>query len=266
VAPTLALGSTGENVKKLQATLNYHRRGLLDDHLAVDGIFGPSTRQRVTGFQETNQLTPDGIAGPNTAAALMTICRSVARYDVTRNEGFALGGGGSAQSQTTVTRQYELKDGIQVTLSPWERPPAKIRYVLEFETSWVIKNPRLPAPLSLSIGAEIGRMLSTPAPDAPYTYAGAGKVAAKFEKDFTLGPLKFDSALQATFEAEHHVRSIEVEPSLQLSLASGISFAVVHERFYLFTQGELGAALKWSDGTIKPTGQWEGSAGFKLTF
>jgi hypothetical protein len=118
----------------------------------------------------------------------------------------------------------------------------------------------------LSVGAEIGRTLTTPAPDAPYTYAGAGTVAAKFEKDFTLGPLKLDSALQAAFEAEHEVGSAEVQPSAQLGLVSGISFAVVRERFYLFAQGELGAALKWSDGTIQPTAQWEGVAGFKLTF
>jgi Putative peptidoglycan binding domain len=267
MASTLVLGSSGEEVTRLQAVLNYHRRGAADPLLRVDGIFGPLTQQRVRGFQSTNLLAVDGIVGPNTAAALMTICRTTAEYVVEKDiERWEIGGGRANQPGTTVTREYELMDGISVTLDPWDGPPAKPKYVLEFETSWVIKNPRLPVPLVLSIGAEVGRLLVTPAPDAPYIYSGAGKVAAKFEKDFTLGPLTLDSAVQAQFEAEHEVPSPDVRVSAQLSLVSGISFAVLRDRFYFFTQGELGAALKWSEGKIQPTAQWEGSAGFKLTF
>lgn len=266
MARLLSLGLSGEDVSRLQAALNYHRRGLADPQLTVDGIFGPLTDSRVRGFQSTNLLTPDGLVGPNTAGALMTICQTTAEYVVTKVEDEFAVGSGQGQGDAEVEREYELKDGISVTLDPWAAPPAKLRYTLEFETSWVIKNPRLPAPLTLSIGAEVGRTLLTPSPDAPYTYAGAGTVAAKFEKDFTVGPLVFDSALQAQLEAEHEVGSPHVEVSAQLSLISGISFAVVHDRFYFFTQGELGAAVKWADGTVHPTRQWEGTAGFKLKF
>lgn len=265
MASILSPGAQGPEVTRLQATLNYHRRGPTDPAVAVDGIFGPLTQQRVQGFQAANLLEPDGIVGPNTAAALMTICRSTATYAAELDpEQIPVGAGdGSPES---VTREYELKNGVAVTLEPWAKPPSKTKYVLEFETSWVVKNPRMPAPLVLSVGAEIGRTLVTHSPDSPYTYSGAGKVAATFQRDFTLGPLTLDSALQAQFEAEHEVSSSEVQASAMLSLVTGVSFAVVRDRFYFFTQGELGAALKWSEGVIEPTTQWEGTAGFKLTF
>lgn len=59
---TLALGSTGPNVKLIQSLLNkigYHAG-------AVDGNFGPQTQQAVANFQRNNSLVPDGIVGPAT--------------------------------------------------------------------------------------------------------------------------------------------------------------------------------------------------------
>ena len=100
----LAWGSTGVDVSKLQAVLNYHRRGPTDDVLGVDGIFGPLTQRRVRGFLSTNQLAVDGVVGPNTAAALMTICSSTAKYVATRDEDFAIEVG-DGPDQPTVTRQ-----------------------------------------------------------------------------------------------------------------------------------------------------------------
>ena len=172
MAATLSQGSTGEDVRILQAVLNYHRRGA-DALLDRDGIFGPMTHQRVQGFQQANLLAADGIVGPNTAGALMTICRTTSEYVVQRDD-LAIGAGGEADPASSVTREYELKDGIVVNLDPWEKPPAKAKYVLEFEASWVIKNPRLPAPLQLSVGAEVGRTLVTHAPDAPKVAASLG--------------------------------------------------------------------------------------------
>ena len=40
------------------------------DPLDVDGDFGPLTHARVVEFQKSNQLSPDGIVGPNTMAKL----------------------------------------------------------------------------------------------------------------------------------------------------------------------------------------------------
>ena len=49
-------GSRGEEVKKLQTSLN----------LKADGIFGSQTKSKVIEFQKENKLTPDGIVGPKT--------------------------------------------------------------------------------------------------------------------------------------------------------------------------------------------------------
>ena len=57
----LKKGSTGENVKRLQAEL-----GLEDD-----GVFGPGTEAAVKKWQAANGLAADGIVGPKTLAKLL---------------------------------------------------------------------------------------------------------------------------------------------------------------------------------------------------
>lgn len=52
----LKVGSTGEDVKKLQAKLG----------LGTDGIFGKGTEEAVKSFQTKNGLNPDGIVGEQT--------------------------------------------------------------------------------------------------------------------------------------------------------------------------------------------------------
>ncbi len=47
----LKVGSTGEDVKKLQTKLG----------LTADGAFGPNTEKKVKEWQATNGLTADGI-------------------------------------------------------------------------------------------------------------------------------------------------------------------------------------------------------------
>lgn len=64
--PTLRRGSRGDDVKKLQETLN----ALGYDCGAADGIFGAKTEIAVRSFQEANGLAADGIAGKNTLALL----------------------------------------------------------------------------------------------------------------------------------------------------------------------------------------------------
>jgi putative chitinase len=57
----LKKGSTGENVKRMQAEL-----GLEDD-----GVFGPGTESAVKKWQAANGLAADGIVGPKTLAKLL---------------------------------------------------------------------------------------------------------------------------------------------------------------------------------------------------
>jgi peptidoglycan hydrolase-like protein with peptidoglycan-binding domain/beta-N-acetylglucosaminidase len=64
---TLSIGATGTTVQQLQNAL----RTLGYLHGAADGIFGQATRDAVLAFQRAHQLTPDGVAGPKTWAALI---------------------------------------------------------------------------------------------------------------------------------------------------------------------------------------------------
>ena len=57
----LKVGSTGENVKKVQKKLS----------LDADGIFGLVTKQAVEAWQTENGLVADGIVGPKTFKAMV---------------------------------------------------------------------------------------------------------------------------------------------------------------------------------------------------
>jgi len=63
------MGSTGPTVRDLQEMLNVaiHFQPLL----ALDGIFGPKTNQRVVTFQQQAGFMADGIVGPVTSKALL---------------------------------------------------------------------------------------------------------------------------------------------------------------------------------------------------
>src|SRR5260370_28785171 len=64
--PTLKQGSSGPDVTNLQQKL----KDLGFDPNGVDGNFGPGTRDAVIAFQQSKGLQADGIAGPQTLAAL----------------------------------------------------------------------------------------------------------------------------------------------------------------------------------------------------
>ena len=81
-------GSRGEDVKKLQEAL----RDLDMYHGEIDGIYGPLTEGAVLEYQTTNQLTRDGIAGPQT---LSSMGLSHLGTTVTSPSG-SIGGGGSS--------------------------------------------------------------------------------------------------------------------------------------------------------------------------
>ncbi len=63
---SLQAGSTGPAVVALQKALQAH--GFSPG--GTDGNFGPGTTQAVIGFQKSRSLTADGVAGPDTQAAL----------------------------------------------------------------------------------------------------------------------------------------------------------------------------------------------------
>lgn len=66
MATTLKYGSSGDEVKKLQETLNAQG----NYNLATDGKFGAKTQEAVKAYQKANGLSVDGIVGNNTWGAL----------------------------------------------------------------------------------------------------------------------------------------------------------------------------------------------------
>ena len=60
------MGSTGNEVSQIQSRLK--QWGYYSGK--IDGIFGTATREAVIKFQKANGLTPDGIAGSKTLAAI----------------------------------------------------------------------------------------------------------------------------------------------------------------------------------------------------
>ncbi len=65
--PTVAYGSTGNEVKQLQCALTAfvpHAR------LTLDGIFGQQTLAVLRSYQSSRGLTVDGVAGPKTWSRL----------------------------------------------------------------------------------------------------------------------------------------------------------------------------------------------------
>ncbi len=67
--PTLRIGARGPAVVILQTALNKALPAARPP-LVPDGAFGPATRNRVIEFQRLRKLTPDGVVGANTWAAL----------------------------------------------------------------------------------------------------------------------------------------------------------------------------------------------------
>ena len=65
-------GDTGAQVKLLQTALNHLGYSVGK----VDGNYGPATTQAVKNFQTAKGLTADGVAGPQTLAAMKSALKS----------------------------------------------------------------------------------------------------------------------------------------------------------------------------------------------
>ena len=70
-AATLKLGDHGIAVKQLQRAL----RSLGYTTGTIDGVFGASTEHALVAFQTAHHLSPDGVLGPATHAALLNALR-----------------------------------------------------------------------------------------------------------------------------------------------------------------------------------------------
>jgi peptidoglycan hydrolase-like protein with peptidoglycan-binding domain len=84
--PTVQRGSTGDAVRRAQRAL----RRTADLGVVVDGVFGPNTETSVRSFQQSANLTVDGIVGPLTWHALpdggaMPVLKEGSTGDVVRS-------------------------------------------------------------------------------------------------------------------------------------------------------------------------------------
>src|ERR1700679_1182873 len=71
---TISLGSTGDDVKRLQRVLARHL--LWNPFGPITGTFDAGLETAVKNFQQSNGLTVDGIVGPQTWSALPTYCEA----------------------------------------------------------------------------------------------------------------------------------------------------------------------------------------------
>jgi len=88
-------GSRGDDVRDLQALLT--ELGVYRG--AIDGIYGSQTAAAVRSFQQRHGLTPDGVVGPNTRAALAAAART---------DGSAPSAGSRSESRGPETRAEDV--------------------------------------------------------------------------------------------------------------------------------------------------------------
>lgn len=105
---TLRVGSSGACVVELQNKLN--KAGFVTDRFGADGAFGQGTKNTVIAFQRYYKLSPDGVYGPKTRAAL-------AKYAVAPKALFAHLSGKSQAGVVFVAdksdkKVYAFKDGV----------------------------------------------------------------------------------------------------------------------------------------------------------
>lgn len=115
---TLSYGSSGEEVKELQKSLNN-----MGYSLEVDGKFGTKTQNAVKSYQKNNGLSVDGIVGNNTWASLSG--SSVKSSSNSENQAIPTSNTTSLKQPVEKNRPtYQKSDSLvsaEKTLAEWEQ-------------------------------------------------------------------------------------------------------------------------------------------------
>src|SRR5689334_3186573 len=108
----LKKGSSGPDVLTLQSAL----KQLGFDPKGVDGVFGAGTEAAVIAFQQSKGLTPDGIVGPNTMAAIQgsAAVAGASVSGVTIGAAVPSGAAGDTGSTVTVAQVAKMFPGVDI--------------------------------------------------------------------------------------------------------------------------------------------------------
>lgn len=123
----LAVGSSGDSVKWIQACLNE----LMNVGITVDGIYGSQTETAVKAFQQANGLTADGIVGTNTTNKMLELWRKKVIGSTSQI------GKGNAQVKVPVVakvskfRAAAKKKGLRLT---WKKSSLVSGYQIQIST------------------------------------------------------------------------------------------------------------------------------------
>ena len=115
--PTIRQGNKGINVYAVQCLLVYHGASI-----TIDGNFGSGTTNAVISYQQSHNLSDDGMAGPSTLASMLVYVSSgtcnnaamAAQYLMNKFEPVSVDGAFGNGSKTA-TEEFQRKMGIAVT-------------------------------------------------------------------------------------------------------------------------------------------------------
>ena len=116
----LQVGSTGEEVKKLQNELNI----IMKCNLDIDGVIGSRTKKCILEFQKKYNLTTDGIVGTKTCTKLNKLysSKSTKTYVVVTNKvNVRSGANNTSTIKSTMERGKILRvyDVVQANGNTW---------------------------------------------------------------------------------------------------------------------------------------------------
>jgi hypothetical protein len=295
---TLSKGMVGQDVKDLQAALNYHLRPPYPPHtlpgparppLEVDGQFGNDTDRRLREFQLLNGLEDDGVVGRATrpmlsAAKQITVKVPIAPQDRKRSALVAGGGlqagrnafgapsvGQSAPLIAPVklqNRQVQL--GGNLTLDPIVGPGSQAKaFFLAVQWTWVEQ--RDGRHLEIALGSQFATALMT---GTEGLTASAQSFAQVSVADVL--PIEgsrwhfFNPSLQISYQA-NMVSSVMKSMSVGVGVQNQITVDILRDAsgknpvIALFCQQQLAWTydLGSRDGTIAPSfllgGIWQTS-------
>lgn len=177
----LKKGSSGPDVLTLQSTL----KQLGFDPHGVDGVFGAGTEAAVIAFQQSKGLTPDGIVGPNTMAALQgsAAVAGTSVSGVTTTASVPVGASVAAGNVTvTVAQVVKMFPGVDVSNIQTNLP-----FVMSALTAAGLGDKNMVLMALATISAETGNFTPLSEFESPFNTPPGGPPFSKYDFRSDLG-------------------------------------------------------------------------------